>query len=765
MSDLTFPTLVKRLVKGTPLTFTEGDGNLDAIRSFCVSMSSVINGSLNADGTLKSGAVKADSIAPGAVGISAIDPTLPYQILPICTDIGTVNAYAVTTAGPVSGSNLVSGTYDGSGNYTLSGLTINSYYYYQKGAADTSLACGSLSITSSQVFQAQQTTATLVGTPSAVITASVRTSPAVTAYTENQIFFVYTTNANTDISTLNVNSLGAIPIQINGVALPAGSIGARSVFAVVYKGGNFVLMASGGGGSSAANATVSYTLNGTSLYDSGNVTLPGAGATSVLPHQLGALPSSTRGWLVKNASDATDSIVAVGEYVPLYNFGSSTGAVNAFTIYEDAVNVSVLQNSAPYLAASSSTYTAITEASWSLVVKCTKTGSVSNTMLAGLQYAFMQPELGVACNNTLVVASTTSGSNTSGLRFFGIDLQTNKVVPLSAPDSGVPQKLTGSLFSLQTGGSGLPSSYPETDFICTSNVGYYSILSQNPATTNLVPTGAVYGAGGTYTLNVVSGVSYIWTKGASDTSYNNGGSDVVTTPSTFSAAGATVTLKGTANAAITATVYLGSPAWKAYRLGGFPTTNSSLGYRPVQVTASGGTVSEVYSVSSNYSLTHKVTELRMIKAVSSGGTSATPTRVGGGSYVFDITKVQNATAEFNVFYPTGASNNASVVCFQYNPILKRIYFVGSEALGVIHIISMTGTGDLQTEWAAASPSYTNFSYVKSVAIGTDGAPWSDLVRCNYTVDFDPVTGAERAIVITRAGSSVTGTVARIPWVG
>lgn len=770
MSDLTFPTLVKRLVKGTPLTFTEGDGNLDAIRSFCVSMSSVINGSLNADGTLKSGAVKADSISPGAVGISAIDPTLPYQILPICTDVGTVNAYAVTTAGPVAGSNLVSGSYDGSGNYTLSGLTINSYYYYQKGSADTSLTCGSISITSSQIFQAQQTVATLTGTPSAVITANVKTSPAVTTYTENQIFFVYTNNANTGICTLNVNSLGAIPIQLNGNALVSGVIGARSVFAVVYKAGVFILMSGGGGsGGSSSTPTVSYTLNGITEYNSGNITLPGANATTAVAHQLGQRPTSTQAWLVKSTSDATDSIVAVGEYVPLTSFVGSAGTPNAFTLYDDNTNVSVRQNCAPYLADSSSTFVAITEGSWSLVIKSVKSTAVSSTMQPGLQYAFQQPELGIASGNALAIASSVTDNSTTGLRWYGIDLQSNQVSPITKPstNSGLtPLKCSGSVFAVQTSTSGLPATYPEKNFIFQSIRGFYYLLAENPSLINLVPAGAVYDAAGTYVLTVVSGVSYKWTKGINDTAYNNNpgssfpsGSDV-TSSGTFTSAGTTIQLKGAVNQAITATLGLGSTTWQPVYLSGYNAGAGGgatyYGYRPVQITASGGSITEVYAVSSNYAISVDVNALIMRKFDSSGNRSVIGT-------IFDIAKVQNAT-EFNLFYPT--TSTAKVVCFQYNPILKRIYFIGSEALGLIHIINMTGTNDLQTEWAAAvGNNYANFSYLKTVAIGTDGAPWTDVSRCSYTVDFDPVSGAEKAIVITRAGSSITGTVARIAWVG
>lgn len=75
-------------------------------------------------------------------------------------------------------------------------------------------------------------------------------SPAVTlgAYTTGLEITVKFTNANTGASTLNVSSLGAKTIQINGTAVTSGQIAAGGTYVLVYDGTNFQLLGAGGGG-------------------------------------------------------------------------------------------------------------------------------------------------------------------------------------------------------------------------------------------------------------------------------------------------------------------------------------------------------------------------------------------------------------------------------------------------------------------------------------------------------------------------------------
>jgi len=78
--------------------------------------------------------------------------------------------------------------------------------------------------------------ATASGTNS--YTASI--SPGITAYINTQQFFIKFTNANTGTATLNLNSIGAVPIVKNvSVALSAGDILAGQILCLAYDGANF----------------------------------------------------------------------------------------------------------------------------------------------------------------------------------------------------------------------------------------------------------------------------------------------------------------------------------------------------------------------------------------------------------------------------------------------------------------------------------------------------------------------------------------------
>lgn len=74
------------------------------------------------------------------------------------------------------------------------------------------------------------------------------TITGITAYAVGQEIRLKFTNANTGASTLNINSIGTIPLQINGVALTSGQIAANTNCIASYDGTNFQLIGSGGGG-------------------------------------------------------------------------------------------------------------------------------------------------------------------------------------------------------------------------------------------------------------------------------------------------------------------------------------------------------------------------------------------------------------------------------------------------------------------------------------------------------------------------------------
>lgn len=96
----------------------------------------------------------------------------------------------------------------------------------------------------------QVVTAAAAGT--AIYTAS--PSPALTAYNPGQQVIITFTNANTGGSSLNLNSLGAAPIQQGGAAIVAGQIPAGAVLALIFDGTNFQIIGAVAGLASVVNS-------------------------------------------------------------------------------------------------------------------------------------------------------------------------------------------------------------------------------------------------------------------------------------------------------------------------------------------------------------------------------------------------------------------------------------------------------------------------------------------------------------------------------
>ncbi|QKJ28422.1 hypothetical protein HQ865_01155 [Mucilaginibacter mali] len=83
----------------------------------------------------------------------------------------------------------------------------------------------------------------LSATTSGTDTYTAAISPAISAYSTKQRFYVTFTNANTGAATLNLNSLGAKAIKKNvSVALSAGDILAGQIVCLAYDGTNFQII-------------------------------------------------------------------------------------------------------------------------------------------------------------------------------------------------------------------------------------------------------------------------------------------------------------------------------------------------------------------------------------------------------------------------------------------------------------------------------------------------------------------------------------------
>jgi hypothetical protein len=758
MSIPQFPTLVTRALKGEALLDAELDANWANLKSYCLTLANLLSTALNADGTLVADAVSTESLQAAAVTLAALNPSLLYSIVPVDTDSGTVNKYAITAKGGLGGTNLIpsGAAYDANGNYVLTGLTKNYGYYWAKGTNDASVVVntsltlsGDSSDSSGGAFTATQTMVTLTGTPSASVTASLSLSAPVSAYKDGQMFFVYTATANTGASTLNVNNLGNIPILRNGKALVENEIGASSVFAAVYKAGSFVLLSGSGSdsSSSSSDSTISYTVSGVVLYSSGQIALPAAGGSTTLAHGLGQIPTVVTASLIKVDADATTA--AVGQYVSLDQFLANGSP--AFAAVFDDTNVTV------QLGASTPTFngTAITTGSWRLVIGAQKLGNVSTNVFPALTYTLAEPEGAVSYGDKLLVFNYAN--HAAVVRGSVINLTSNVATPLTAPNSGKPRYQNHGLFTRADG---------SVDSVFTSNAGLYRVPAVDPST-NIVPVAQVYDSTGLYSLTISAGVAYTITKGSNDLQYSFDGatytdltSSQVAIPSSNTYT--TLYLKGNPNGSVTASVAtIGT--WQPVQINS--TKTGFYEYKPAWITESSGSITVVYACSSSYNLGHTISGLRMY-SIPVGSTAAA---VVGTSLDLTNSGIVNI-AEFNKWHP--ASSAARVTFFQYNPFKKRLYVVTDE-IGLIHIFQISGTdwnttsaaaNDLSAFWAAATR-YPSLSYVKSIALSGDGAAWGSPLRCNMTIEVDQSSGDEAAIVFTRdASANYTGSVTRVPWI-
>lgn len=119
--------------------------------------------------------------------------------------------------------------------------------------------------------------------------------------------------------------------------------------------------------------------------------------------------------------------------------------------------------------------------------------------------------------------------------------------------------------------------------------------------------------------------------------------------------------------------------------------------------------------------------------------------------------------EFIKWY-AGTGSGAKVMLFQYNPVKGRIYVVTDEVFG-LHIFELVGTKDFKVWWDQGVVTRAgNLKYLKTLALGGDGAAWADSQTEHICVEFDLGTGQEIAVAWSRPGTATkAGSVTRVPW--
>lgn len=106
------------------------------------------------------------------------------------------------------------------------------------------------------VQQAIQSTDAVFATASGTDSYTATLTPTLDAYVTGMRLIIKFTNANTGVSTLNIDTLGAKTLQLNGSALVAGDIGAGSIKEFVYDGTNFEMVSIGSNTAETADVPV-----------------------------------------------------------------------------------------------------------------------------------------------------------------------------------------------------------------------------------------------------------------------------------------------------------------------------------------------------------------------------------------------------------------------------------------------------------------------------------------------------------------------------
>lgn len=817
---INFPTIVTREGKGSPLLNSELDSNFTNTRSYAIALSSMLSTSLNDDGTLKSNTVGSDAIQNASVNLDNLNPKLLYSVIPVDTDTGIANKYKITAYGGLVGSNLInSGSmYDVNGNFVVSGLDLNLGYYWTKAANDSSLEVSSVStITASGSFVATVESVTLTGTPGMPVTASVVKSAPISEYVDGQIFFIYTANANTGASTLEVNGLSATPIEWNGVALTANMIVGQSVFAVVYKSSTFILM-TGSGNSSTSTSTSDYTLTGDVRFESGSIAI----GSEQINHGLGDVPSEVKLVLQKTQDDSQNADIAIGTVFDASNFQYvitvSDTDLTADTITLDTsslttgqvVSVVGITGAAGYyyISVISST-TAYLYDTYANAITAGATGRFdvtvndeTGTLDPGNRPAFLVSSdsifVYITCNGTptlngvpittaswvmqmtAILKKDISQISLPALSYMastphGCFCYKNNLITIIRPGTSGASKVystdmtNGSITVMPNSSNIIMQDCNIAPFlrsdgkmyaIFTSTGGICEIPCE-PPDANVVPDFVLYSDDGTYTLTgLTASTVYGWVAGGNDSAYSlDGGLTFITGASfTTGLAQTSIILQGNAKSTVTAKVIdSGADSWSPAQIKPYA---SARAYKPVWIDETAGTINFVYAVSSSYE-NGTVKDIRMKKL----SNISSDVKFGSATGL-DLTNTTivgySAGSGFWYFHPVG--NTSKLYMVQYNPWKKRIYVITQQA-AMVHIFNLTtDSNDIQAWWVSGD--YTKLSYSKSIAIAGIGAEWGYHERSKISIEIDPDTGNEKSIAFTRSGQSAnySGSVTRVPWI-
>lgn len=709
-----FPTLVKRLVKGSQVTHAEGDANLDAIKSYCEMLASLFGVALNADGTLNADAVTTISILNRQVTEAKLGPV---SVFPTKQDTGSTNTLKIALVPPLTAyadgqTFLVKVVNTNTGPATINVDNIGAVSIKKRGVVDLEsgdyeagsviivtyfggsfhLVSGSGTSTnsssSSDGFSGFQTyeSVDVAIPPSAPVSATgtltssgvnVSNGDTVTIGAKMYTFQTVLTNVDGNVligasATASMTNLfnaindtgGGTPGTDYAAAMtPHPTVTATNPSATTVV---VTAVTAGIGGNSIATTEVAATLAWGAITLTGGVT----DSFTNFTHGFTAAPTEYKAYLVNTVADLS---FLPGDLVGVDEFTDSTG-LPAFTVSANSINVKVERHPASIEVGALG---AITTSSWQLRVRASVKTNAGTVVFPAVQIMARGPQ-GVFSNgdDLFIVTSTTYGFTTT-THFNRLKLSTNNITRLVNPATGANPTLC----------SGAPFTRADSS--------HHVVFTTS---------------GGVYTLPLLE---------------------------------------------------VASPNWKPVQL-----TSAVLNYwKPVHI-VDAGTITEVYCCPSEFGAPRYINNIALYKITTSSGAT---TDVGSP---VDFTSASILSAdgtpgnvEFRALHPNGGV--VIPLMIQYNKTKKRIYIITNESC-LLHIFEIDDTGfvtpgSILEWWTSGSGRYAKLQYIKTISVAGDGAP-STTYGEQFYIDIDLATGAERALCFYRSGhATVGGSVTRIPW--
>lgn len=708
-----FPTLVKRLVKGTPLTHSEGDENLDKIKAYSEMLAALFGVALNPDGTLNDDVVKTINILNRQVTAAKL---APVSVFPTASDTGTTNAIKIanvppltayedgqvffvkilnTNTGPATLNvdsigqvtirkrgvvDLDAGDYEG-GSIVAIGYFAGSFHLISGVGGTNSSSSLSAGFSGFQTYQSSDIAIPPVAAVAATGTLSASANFAdgdtvtIDSGGNQRVYrFKNTMSAAYDVqrdgSTLAA-SLANLAAAIDASGTPgteyyAGTLAHPTVSTSVLGASSLKVVADTAG--IGGNSIVTTETSSVASWGGGTLTGGITDTFHAFTHGLPYAPTQFDVYLINVVADLT---FTPGQLVSVNNCTDASG-IPSFVVTADATNLVVSRYGTTIEPSGAG---AIDETKWLLRASARIATNTSSVMFPAVQFLSRNP-VGAWSNGEDLFVVNTGKTATSQIN--RIKLSSGNVTRLTNPSSGPNPAICNGAPFLRADSS--------QAFVFTSNTGVYQLSMLEPSTT-----------------------------------------------------------------------------WQPEQL----TAVASLYYfhKPVHIIDSSG-ITKVYVMPSTYGAPRFINNINLIELTMSSGAA-----VDIGSAV-DFTSALILSAdgtagnvEFKAMNPSGGSIVPHMI--QYNKAKKRLYIITDES-SLLHIFEINDTGFSDPgsilEWWTNGGRYGLLRYIKTIAVGGSGsAPSPTSYGDGYTIDIDLITGQERAIVFYRTGTSIAGEVVRVPW--